>query len=411
MVSISVIMPVYNASEFLNMSINSLIKQSFNDLELICVDDGSTDNSLEILNKFSSKYNFIKVIRQKNMGSGKARNNGIDNASGDYIAFLDADDIFVDKNALEIMYKTAVNNNADMVCGNLKRLTKDKKIIEDIHKNEAYSFFDDYGFISPKEYGVPWAFYKNIFKRNFLNQYNIRFPDLKRGQDPVFLANVLVHMINIPVTPVTLYGYNFSVGGGTDNKINSYDKKKDYITHFKETFNILNNHGFEVVSEKYKKFLFNFLNNPNNYNDLDLYDIVIDVFGNDESFKNYNDEFVFFKITHLLNLLKVSDSNDFFKKVKSEFLIMDIESNCIIENNLKEEFNIVCESNNINTCKLNLLQFEINNLKSENQKLNNNYKKLKNDNYYLRKLNNELLNSSSWKITKPLRTFKRIFRK
>ncbi|WP_288193359.1 glycosyltransferase family 2 protein [uncultured Methanobrevibacter sp.] len=411
MVSISVIMPVYNASEFLNMSINSLIKQSFNDLELICVDDGSTDNSLEILNKFSSKYNFIKVIRQKNMGSGKARNNGIDNASGDYIAFLDADDIFVDKNALEIMYKTAVNNNADMVCGNLKRLTKDKKIIEDIHKNEAYSFFDDYGFISPKEYGVPWAFYKNIFKRNFLNQYNIRFPDLKRGQDPVFLANVLVHMINIPVTPVTLYGYNFSVGGGTDNKINSYDKKKDYITHFKETFNILNNHGFEVVSEKYKKYLFNFLNNPNNYNDLDLYDIVIDVFGNDESFKNYNDEFVFFKITHLLNLLKVSDSNDFFKKVKSEFLIMDIESNCIIENNLKEEFNIVCESNNINTCKLNLLQFEINNLKSENQKLNNNYKKLKNDNYYLRKLNNELLNSSSWKITKPLRTFKRIFRK
>jgi len=410
-VSISVIMPVYNASEFLNMSINSLIKQSFNDLELICVDDGSTDNSLEILNKFSSKYNFIKVIRQKNMGSGKARNNGIDNASGDYIAFLDADDIFVDKNALEIMYKTAVNNNADMVCGNLKRLTKDKKIIEDIHKNEAYSFFDDYGFISPKEYGVPWAFYKNIFKRNFLNQYNIRFPDLKRGQDPVFLANVLVHMINIPVTPVTLYGYNFSVGGGTDNKINSYDKKKDYITHFKETFNILNNHGFEVVSEKYKKYLFNFLNNPNNYNDLDLYDIVIDVFGNDESFKNYNDEFVFFKITHLLNLLKVSDSNDFFKKVKSEFLIMDIESNCIIENNLKEEFNIVCESNNINTCKLNLLQFEINNLKSENQKLNNNYKKLKNDNYYLRKLNNELLNSSSWKITKPLRTFKRIFRK
>ena len=233
-----------------------------------------------------------------------------------------------------------------------------------------------------------------------MNQYNIRFPDLKRGQDPVFLANVLVHMINIPVTPVTLYGYNFSVGGGTDNKINSYDKKKDYITHFKETFNILNNHGFEVVSEKYKKYLFNFLNNPNNYNDLDLYDIVIDVFGNDESFKNY-----------LLNLLKVSDSNDFFKKVKSEFLIMDIESNCIIENNLKEEFNIVCESNNINTCKLNLLQFEINNLKSENQKLNNNYKKLKNDNYYLRKLNNELLNSSSWKITKPLRTFKRIFRK
>ena len=80
-------MPVYNASEFLNMSINSLIKQSFNDLELICVDDGSTDNSLEILNKFSSKYDFIKVIRQKNMGSGKARNNGIDNASGDYIAF------------------------------------------------------------------------------------------------------------------------------------------------------------------------------------------------------------------------------------------------------------------------------------------------------------------------------------
>ncbi|OWT33486.1 hypothetical protein BGI41_02175 [Methanobrevibacter sp. 87.7] len=405
MVSISVIMPVYNASEFLDMSINSLIRQSFNDLELICVDDGSTDNSLEILDKFSKKYDFIRIIKQENSGSGKARNNGIDNASGDYIAFLDADDVFVDKDALKVMYKLAIENDADMVCGNLKRLNEKREIIEDMYKNKNYAYFEKYGFISPKDYGVPWAFYKNIFKRSFLNEYNIRFPDLKRGQDPVFLANVLIHTDKIPVAPVTLYGYNFHAGGGPNLKVNTYNKKKDHITHFKQTFDILDNNGFESVSERYKKNFFDFLNSSRNLNDLELYDILIDIFGfNSKYFENYNNEFTYFKVYHLLNLLLVLKSDESFDEIKDKFLSMDISSNNLIKNDLKEKYDIVCKSSNLIDCKSSLYSFELNRLKNENIKLINKCNKLK-------RLNNELLNSSSWKITKPLRSFKKFFKK
>ncbi len=92
MVKISIVMPVYNESDLLEKSILSVAKQTLDDLELICVNDGSTDDSLNVLNNLSEKHDFIKVFSQENQGSGKARNLGMSKASGVYIAFLDADD-------------------------------------------------------------------------------------------------------------------------------------------------------------------------------------------------------------------------------------------------------------------------------------------------------------------------------
>ena len=94
MVNVSVIMPVYNDASRLEKSINSFLKQTLIEKELICVNDGSTDNSLEVLNEFAEKYESIKVFSQENQGSGKARNLGITEAKGQYIGFLDADDFF-----------------------------------------------------------------------------------------------------------------------------------------------------------------------------------------------------------------------------------------------------------------------------------------------------------------------------
>lgn len=397
-------MPVYNASNYLNLSINSLLNQSLKDIELICVDDGSTDNSLEILKDFSDKHDFIKIITQKNSGSGIARNKGLDNASGEYIAFLDADDIFIDKDALEVMYKTAVKYDADLVCGNLKRHTNDGRIVEDIHKSrKTYAFFDDYGFISSEDYGVPWAFYKNIFKRDFLNKNNIRFPDLKRGQDPVFMAEVLVSTDNIPVTPKILYGYSFEVDGGPRNKVDNFDKKKDYITHFKMTFDILENSGLNNLSEKYKENFFSFINHKEF--DLDLYNIVIDLFGfNSPYFENYTDEYMLFKVKNILNIADMDDSDDSFEKIKNELLNMDISTNELINKEMINTVDILCKSEDNIHYKLNLYSFKINELKRQNQKL-------KDENIELKKLNNQILNSSSWKITGPLRNFKHLFSK
>ena len=82
-------MPVYNAVDFLEKSISSIVNQTLNDVEVICVDDGSTDNSLDKLEELKIEYDIIKIISQNNQGSGKARNTGLKNASGEYIAFFD----------------------------------------------------------------------------------------------------------------------------------------------------------------------------------------------------------------------------------------------------------------------------------------------------------------------------------
>ena len=98
--AVSVIIPVYNAAEFLKDGLNSLLKQTLREIEIICVDDGSTDGSLVILKEFEKADARIRVIHQENQGAGAARNNGMDVARGKYLAFLDADDFF-EKNMLK----------------------------------------------------------------------------------------------------------------------------------------------------------------------------------------------------------------------------------------------------------------------------------------------------------------------
>ena len=114
MVKISVIIPVYNVGEFLNEAISSLLNQTFTDFELICVNDGSKDNSLEILEKFSEIDPRVIVIDKENGGCGSARNRALDEAKGEYIYFFDPDD-YILPNAFEELYKNITDNNSDLV--------------------------------------------------------------------------------------------------------------------------------------------------------------------------------------------------------------------------------------------------------------------------------------------------------
>jgi glycosyltransferase involved in cell wall biosynthesis len=91
---VSIVIPVYNVENYLKECLNSLINQTFKDIEIICVNDGSTDNSLNILNEYSQNDNRIKVFNQSNSGAAISRNNGIKEANGEYLAILDADDIY-----------------------------------------------------------------------------------------------------------------------------------------------------------------------------------------------------------------------------------------------------------------------------------------------------------------------------
>lgn len=316
-------MPVYNDENFLEESINSFLNQTLDDIELVCVDDGSTDNSLHILNKFRQKYEFIRVFSQKNQGSGKARNYGMSKAKGEFIAFLDSDDLFIDKTALEKMYNLAILNDSKMVSANLKGITADGKFV---NNNDGVKRFSKEKIISGSEYGIPYAFYKNIFKRSFLFKNNIWFPDFKRGQDPVFLSEIITKIDKIPTIPIDFYGFRYALQGGL-SKINTIGKKWDYISHFNETFNILKRAGFYDTLQMYKEKLFLYISHKNNRYDYVIYSIVHEIFKDDFDLLKECDDY--FEIDQLCLKQKESNINDIENKNKTLRTVIKKQENII----------------------------------------------------------------------------------
>lgn len=134
---ISVVVPVYNAEKFLSKSIESVINQSYKNIELILVNDGSTDNSEMICNKYALADNRIKVISQENRGPAAARNTGIRHATGTFVFFLDADD-FIDRNAMEILVAKYNQYQPDLVMGNFCKLENNGEIL-----NKSVTFHPD----------------------------------------------------------------------------------------------------------------------------------------------------------------------------------------------------------------------------------------------------------------------------
>ena len=117
-IKISVIMPVYNVERYLSECIDSVVRQTFKEKEIIVVNDGSTDSSLLILNEYADKYDNIVVLTQKNQGPGPARNNGIQHAKGKYLIFIDPDDFYPSDDCLEALYDAAEKNNV-LICGGI----------------------------------------------------------------------------------------------------------------------------------------------------------------------------------------------------------------------------------------------------------------------------------------------------
>ena len=231
------------------------------------------------------------------------------------------------------MYQSSSINNADIISANLQMIDQDNNFVDNFFcaKND-YKFISENDVIAPDEYGLPLSFYKNIFKREFLIQNEIFFPNLKRGQDPPFLAKAIVSTSEIPVVPVNLYGHHYKIGGGAENKVNTYGKKYDYITHYKLTYDILEKKGYFDLVERYKKKLFIYLNN--NFKDdssLEGFNILVNVFGNDESyFEGFENNIRAFKIKQIINHLDITNDEEFFYKSKELISKYDIWVNNLL---------------------------------------------------------------------------------
>ena len=410
MVKLSIIMPVFNAAEYLEMSLNSIIQQTIDDYEVVIIDDGSTDNSKDIIGSFIKEHDNFKYISQKNSGSGKARNNGIKSAKGKYLAFLDADDKYLDKTALEKMYNLAQNYDADVVAANLKRINKKGVIEENYAYNDTlFTYFDKFDLINPWEYGIPWAFYKNIYKKSFLEENDIFFPNLLRGQDPVFLAKVLTNVDKIPVVNRDLYGYNHSASGGVNIKVQGYDKVKDYVQHFIDTFNILDKAQFKHIRELYKKEFIDYLNFRQNYKDETVKKVVKEILP--DNIFNKTDYGYF-----IVDMVK----NGFNKKEDNNYNLIKY---CIFEESMIEgvyidsdrlyELSKISKKTSNNNEFIKSSFFELKQIEEytfdEKRKLSSLIGRYKNDIKYFIKMNNDILNSKSWKLTSYLRSIKHKF--
>lgn len=206
---ISVIIPVFNAVGYLDRCLQSILNQTFKNIEIILVDDGSTDSSLEICYMYKEKYNNIKVYSQKNSGQGIARNIGLLKAKGNYISFIDSDD-YIDKNMYRCMLDLAIFNSADVVvCGHEKVYDENKLTLncdEYINKYEILSdkneMIKDYLLNNISSYSCD-----KLFKRELLIKNNIRFPENCYYEDVNMILKCLYHSKKVVKTDIQFYKY------------------------------------------------------------------------------------------------------------------------------------------------------------------------------------------------------------
>lgn len=194
MTKISVIVPVYNTQDYLKECIDSVLNQSLTDFELICIDDGSTDGSLEILKDYENDPK-VHIISQENKGLGVARNVGLNIAQGDYVLFLDSDD-YLKSDVLEKLYNEADENNLDLILFkiiNFNAKTRkqfnseyfDMKFLRDIVKDEIFSWVQ----VKDRIFDISVTATSKLFKRDLIS--DISFPEGLIFEDNLFFIKVI----------------------------------------------------------------------------------------------------------------------------------------------------------------------------------------------------------------------------
>ncbi|MDO5859894.1 glycosyltransferase [Methanobrevibacter sp.] len=400
MVEISVILPVYNAGEFLRECLDSLINQTFRDIEMLCINDGSSDNSLEILNEYAKKDERIIVVDQENMGVAKTRNNALKEVSGKFVYFMDSDDC-LDLTALEKLHENITSNDSDFCI--MKAMFVNQDGIQ--HEHNAFSLDDEFGDVDYSNFTfnhrqikshvlndlfAPWfKLYRNEFLKS---DSDFVYPESKSYSDTPFHVKTILKASKISFLPEHLYHYRYN---------------SESLVH--DPANTLN---FFRISDIIEEFL-----KKNNF------------------FDEYESEFNEFKADKLAYYMKFAESEEYYLKAKEELAKIDLSDVDEINRNRAE---IILNSEDFSHAKLELelynaqlrieyLQESYDSLKSNYVEIKGKYNQMKGnyievkDKYsamkgrylklkedYKNKSDeyNKLVNSKSWKVTKPLRKLK-----
>ncbi|MEE1227998.1 MAG: glycosyltransferase [Lachnospiraceae bacterium] len=197
---VSIIVPVYNNEEYIGRCIRSLLRQTYHNLEILVINDGSTDSSGDIIEKLQKKDDRIRLFHQMNQGVAAARNKGLDEAMGEYITFVDGDD-YVGRNYIEDLHRCAVENQAEMVICGLTFAAEDGKILRRLIPDTYERFRKE-----------EWTFKisavcSHFYKRELWDRYGIRFVSGERGEDMPISLTFSALCQEIAVLPKADYYY------------------------------------------------------------------------------------------------------------------------------------------------------------------------------------------------------------
>lgn len=397
---ISIIIPIFNAEKYLKKCLNSIQSQSLDDIEIICIDDGSNDNSLSILKEYAKDDNRFKIYVEENKGPGAARNYGIKKAKGNYILFVDSDD-WIEKNTLEEIYKTAINNKSDIVLFNSIEFrpnnTQHKRVYINNKKTDYAHFSFNYKYDKKLVMNSYLTIWSKLHRTDFLRENNILFFESNLFEDVLFHIQTMIKAKNISYNPNFYYNYRRTELNTRQN--NSIKSKNNLMI-------------FDIFKEIEELLI------ENNV----MHDLEINYF--------------IFKLTEMENI--INNTNDKYKdeslnKIKNNLNEKQIPERVL--KNLPENNKLFLEKSIFSDNYVDFLLFE--KLKNNEKFLDeallnkiNNYMEIyvkknikinplivellvQSNLYYIRKheelneKNNKIIESSTWKITTYLRKLKK----
>jgi glycosyltransferase involved in cell wall biosynthesis len=428
-IKVSIIIPIYNVEKYLGQCLDSIINQSLKEIEIICVNDGSTDNSPQILEEYAQKDQRIKIINKENNGPGASRKVGLNYATGEFIAFVDSDD-WVKLDTYEKLYKNGVSNNSDLVIFNAIRYDEnnDKYLymggfdianyLNDNNDNKIdfKHFIFNYKDIKPYILNRSFSAWAKLYKSEFLNNYNdFYFPEDIFYEDVPFHVQVLLRAKRISFFTERLYIYRVS---SVNSMINSSSRSRKVFDIF-------------IIVDEVKQFLIE-------NNKLD-------------EFKSEFNLFIIRQLTQWLDKCGDSYKQEFFEETKQRFKYINLKNDDFSQLNLKYKNIIASDSykelklleeiqllkstysnqikkltknyeDKINTQKQTSEQKLINQKQAYEEKINtqkqSNEQKL---NYqkqvyeerieFKEQLIEKMHSSNSWKLTFPLRKLGKLFKK
>lgn len=233
---LSIIVPVYGVEKYIDKCLDSLVKQSLKEIEIIVVNDGTKDNSQKIIDKYVKKYpDKIKSYIKENGGQGSARNYGLEKANGEYIGYVDSDD-FVEKDMYKKLYNKAKENNYDIVvCGNYN-------VSEDYQNKNIDTFINNYNTDLENIFFGKMAVWNKIYKRDILIKNKLEFKEKVWYEDLAFTLKAIMNSNTFAFIDEPLYDYLIREGSTMNNSnvqrnleiLDAFNDILSYIQHNKK---------------------------------------------------------------------------------------------------------------------------------------------------------------------------------